>query len=98
MLHEQFEEETGTPNEFVSHDDFHSESDGECPPLIERDRANDSDSDNSEGEWANEEDFEFHSCNAKTSSQTLKFSCEARAPSKPAPAHKKQEEASSIQQ
>ena len=69
MLRKQSEEKIGMSDEFMSHDDFDSESDGECPPLTGHDHGNDSDSDDSDDEWVNEkQDFDPYSYNIKTSS------------------------------
>ena len=84
-LAEKSEEELGMPGGLVlKGNDFDSDSDGEHPPLIGKDHANDSDSDDSGSEWANEEDLETHSNIVKPISQALQLDTKARAPSKSA--------------
>ena len=83
MLAEQSEEELDISDKFVLDNDFDSESDGECPPfLIGKDHANDSDSDDSEDELVNEEDFDPYSYSTKSSFQTLESSTKVYVPLK----------------
>ena len=59
MLHNQSKEEMDISVKFILHENFDSESDGECRRLIGYDHGNDSDSDDSDDEWVNEEqDFD----------------------------------------